>query len=529
MGGRLDKAIGGSGADEPRSQEDVIAFLEAPESYPHPVSEVVRADTHAALIFLAGDRAYKLKRAIKLPYLDFSTVEKRRLVLQRELEINSQTTPELYLAVSPITYDRATGALELGGEGPAVDWVLVMRRFEESTLLDRLALRGEITGDVIPQLASEIEHFHRNAIAIKNGVWLPTLAQIVNDLEDALCGDAARAAGLQLRPYIESLRQELARQTPLLVERENQGFVRRCHGDLHLKNIVLLEGKPRLFDALEFSEELATIDVLYDLAFLLMDFWRRGLKAEANGVFNSYLQKAAIPELRGVALLPLFLSLRAAIRAMTGLHGLPFKDGEARETAFQEIASYGSLAASLLEKQPTQLIAIGGLSGTGKTLAASQIAPFIGAAPGAVHLRTDVERKLMYGVAMDTRLPASAYTPASRDEVYSRICEKAGAVLDAGRSAVIDAVFPEGSSRCLPRGIAKRAHASFAGFWLEAPAGLLRERVSRRAGDASDANAAVLDQQLETVTAPPAWTTIDASGSPEETARSIMKELGAGG
>jgi aminoglycoside phosphotransferase family enzyme len=525
----LDKAIGGAEANGARSQEDVIAFLEAPESYPHPVSEVVRADTHAALIFLAGDRAYKLKRAIKFPYLDFSTIEKRRLVLQRELEINAQTTPELYLAVSPITHDRATGALQLGGEGPAVDWVLVMRRFEESALLDRLALRGELTYNVVIELASEIERFHRNTIATKNGVWLPTLAQIVNDLEEALCGDAARAAGLQLRPYIESLRQELSRQTPLLMERESQGFVRRCHGDLHLKNIVLLEGKPRLFDALEFSEDLAIIDVLYDLAFLLMDFWRRGLKPEANGLFNAYLQKADIPELGGIALLPLFLSLRAAIRAMTGLHGLPFKDREAREAATQEIASYAALAKGLLEKQPTRLVAIGGLSGTGKTLAAKKIAPFVGAAPGAVHLRTDVERKLMYGVALDTKLPVSTYTEASRDAVYSRICEKARAILDADRSVVVDAVFPEGSSQCLARDIAGRTHAAFAGFWLEAPGDLLRERVSRRTGDASDADAAVVDQQLQTITAPPDWTRIDASGSPDETARAIMKELGAGG
>ena len=521
----MTKATPIAGCHPTGAQRDVIAFLEAPASYSPPVADVTRIDTHAALVFLAGDRAYKLKREIKLPYLDFSTIEKRRVALQRELEINARITPELYLAVLPITC--SAGALKIGGEGPPVDWVLIMRRFDESALLDVQASRGEIPRDIIPQLASEIENFHRSAPPVKDGAWISTLIQIVSDLEGALCGSHARAAGLRLRPCVQALRQELARQIPLLRKREQEGYVRHCHGDLHLKNIIIWEGRPRLFDALEFSDELATIDVFYDLAFLLMDFCRRDLKAEANGVFNHYLQKATVSELASIALLPLFLSLRAAIRAMTGVHGLPFKESHAKDAAISEISSYGALAASLLEKQPSRLIAIGGLSGTGKTVASRNIAPFIGAVPGAVHLRTDVERKIMFGVTLDAKLPASAYDLATSAEVYRRVCEKAEAVLSAGQSAIIDAVFPEGAARCPLRDIAKRTKATFEGIWLEAQPEQLRERVSKRTGDASDADVSVVDRQLQTVNAPRDWTRIDASHSPEATAAKIINNFTA--
>ncbi len=244
-----------------------------------------------------------------------------------------------------------------------------------------------------------------------------------------LCGPAAQAKGLHLQDYIKRLWQELEARMPLIEEREREGFVRRCHGDLHLKNIVLWEGRPRLFDAIEFDERLATIDVLYDLAFLLMDLWHRGLKHEANSILNHYLQQAAISELAGLALLPLFLSVRAAIRAMTGLHALGFRKPPRSSSNLSEIESYAARRASFLSPGPPVLVAIGGISGTGKTSVAREVAPFIGAAPGALHLRTDVERKVMQGVALGQPLPRETYTAAARDEVYRRMFKKAEVAL----------------------------------------------------------------------------------------------------
>ncbi|MBI4724897.1 MAG: AAA family ATPase, partial [Rhodomicrobium sp.] len=299
----------------------------------------------------------------------------------------------------------------------------------------------------------------------------------------------------------------------LPIEREREGFVRRCHGDLHLRNIVLWEGRPRLFDAIEFDEQLATIDVLYDLAFLMMDLWYRGLNHQANVILNHYFQRAAISELMGLALLPLFLSVRAAIRAMTGLHALAVRGDAGQEAHVKEILSYAKLAEALLAPPRASLIAVGGISGTGKTSVGREVAPFIGAAPGALHIRTDVERKVMQGVALDRPLPRDSYTLNMRDEVYRRVFKKAEVALNGGHSVLVDAVFPEESQRTLLCELAQRTGAAFWGFWLEADASTIRERIATRSGDASDADISIAEMQLETVNPPHDWIRIGASGT----------------
>ncbi len=521
-------ASSGGGTAVDLSQAAVIEFLSKPEAYPDAAGSVSRIGTHAALVFLAGGRAYKLKRAVKLPYLDFSTLEQRRIALHRELEVNSQATPELYLSVMPVT--RGPAGFELGGSGEIVDWLLVMRRFSQDALLDTVASKGALSSGHAIDLAGAIEHFHRHAPRVPDAGFGHNLERAAASLKDALCGPAAQARGLHLQDYIERLWQELETRQPLIGEREREGFVRRCHGDLHLKNIVLWEGRPRLFDAIEFDERIATIDVLYDLAFLLMDLWHRGLRHEANSIMNHYLQRAAISELVGLALLPLFLSLRAAIRAMTGLHALGFQDAAAQEQSLKEIESYAALARQLLSPERPALVAIGGISGTGKTSVAREAAPFIGAAPGALHLRTDVERKVMQGVALGQPLPREAYTAEARDEVYRRVFKKAEVALDAGHSAIVDAVFPDKAGRAALSELAHGAGVAFWGFWLETDASAIRQRIAARSTgepDASDADIAVAEAQIKTVEPPQDWIAIDASGTPESTAAAIVGKLNA--
>jgi uncharacterized protein len=513
-----------SRATESDDQTAVIAFLSNAQSYPQ--AEIVKAiGTHAAIVFLAGDRAYKLKRAVKLPYLDFSTLEKRRAVIEREFEINSRATPELYLAVIPVT--RAPGAerLELGGDGEAVDWLLVMRRFDQAALLHKMACEGRFTRELAEQLAIRVEHFHRRAPVVKEAGFADSLLDVADTLEAALCGPVAEARGLKVPCTIKSVRAELGARRVLIDEREREGFVRHCHGDLHLKNLVLWEGKPRLFDAIEFDDRLATIDVLYDLAFLLMDLWLRGLKQEANIILNHYLQSCAIREIEGLALLPLFLSLRSAIRAMTGIHALGVCGQAECESLVPEIASYAAFAADILDAGHPQLIAVGGLSGTGKSSVAREVAAALGSPPGALHLRTDVERKIMHGVAQSHRLPREAYTPESRDEVYSRVFRKAEVALNAGCSVIVDAVFPNVSLRSQLRDIALGANARFHGVWLEADERVLRERIETREADASDADAAVIERQLKSIEPPDNWIRIEASGDKAATVAAIVKAL----
>ncbi len=511
-------------AVEDGDQSAVIAFLLQPQNYPQ--ADIVKPiGTHAAIVFLAGDRAYKLKRAVKLPYLDFSTLEKRRAVIERELEINSRATPELYLSVLPVTRAPGEDRLELGGAGEPVDWLLAMRRFDQDALLHKMACDGRFTRGLAADLAVTVEHFHRHAPVVNDAGFADCLQRVADTLETALCGPVAQARGVQVFAYIERLRQELAGKRALIGEREREGFVRHCHGDLHLKNIVLWEGRPRLFDAIEFDDRLATIDVLYDLAFLLMDLLRRGLKDEANVIFNHYLKLGSIREIEGLALLPLFLSFRAAIRAMTGIHALAVCGQAECESLAPEIASYASFAAGLLDVRRPRLVAIGGLSGVGKSSIARDAAASIGAPPGALHLRTDVERKIMHGVSLTYRLSPEAYTPESREEVYRRVFKKAEVALDAGVSVIVDAVFPVAAHRTQIRDIALRMNAGFHGLWPEANEQVLRQRIEARGADASDADASVIEKQLKTVEPPDAWTRIDASGEKKATMAAIASAL----
>ncbi len=520
-------APSGGSAPQDSSQAAVIEFLSRPEAYPGAAASVSRIGTHAAIVFLAGERAYKLKRAVKLPYLDFSTLEARRAAIHRELEVNSRATPELYLSAVPVTRGKRPGRFELGGSGEVVDWLLVMRRFGQDALLDAMASKGELGRGHVAGLAQTIEHFHRQAPRVPEAGFGSNLEQVAAGIEGALCGSSAKARGLRLDEYFKRLRHELGVRQSLIAAREREGFVRRCHGDLHLKNIVLWEGRPRLFDAIEFDERLATVDVLYDLAFLLMDLWHRGLRHEANLILNHYFQRSAIGELMGLALLPLFLSLRAAIRAMTGLHALAYQDEASGEESVREIKSYASLAANLLTPGWPTLVAIGGISGSGKTSIAREAAPLIGATPGALHLRTDVERKVMQGVSLDQQLSPGAYSAEARDEVYRRVFKKAEVALNAGHSVIVDAVFPEEAGRASVCELAHRTNAAFWGFWLEVDASIVRERISARTGDASDADGAIAESQMKTVQPPQDWIKIDASGMASSAAAAIMRKLWA--
>jgi aminoglycoside phosphotransferase family enzyme/predicted kinase len=514
-------------AREAGTQQAIVQLLSQPESYPHEAAAVSRIETHAAIVFLAGELAYKLKRAIKLPYLDFSTVEKRRIALQRELEINSSAAPGLYLSVLPVTRAEGPQGFEIGGAGEIADWLLVMRRFDQDALLDSMASKGKLDRAHLTGLAGTIEHFHRQAPRVTGAGFVRALDEAAANAEAALCGPDADKIGLRAAPYTGQLRRQLQAHTALIEERERDGFVRRCHGDLHLKNIVLWQGCPRLFDAIEFDERLATIDVLYDLAFLLMDLWHRGLRQEANLILNHYFQRAAMRELAGLALLPLFLSLRAAIRAMTGLHGLGVQEAPGELALAGTILSYAGLAERVLAAGRPSLLAIGGISGTGKTSAARGAAALIGAVPGALILRTDVERKVMHGVALDRPLPRDAYSPEARDEVYRRVFKKAETALNAGHSVIVDAVFPGQAVRAQLCELAHGTNADFWGFWLEAEPSIIRQRLAARGADASDADAAIAEAQLETVVPPEGWIKIDASGPAHASAAAIVRNYSA--
>lgn len=497
------------------AQAETIAFLSNPSNLPG-ADKVERIDTHCSIVFLAGAHAYKLKRAIRLPYLDYGTPETRRRMCESELALNRRTAPEIYERVSAVTRE-ADGALRLDGKGPALDWIVVMKRFAEEDVLDHMADAGRLDRPIMERLADAIARFHRDVAIHREAGGAAALRAVFDTNLEAFHAygpeilDMARVARLDTL-----LRTALDRNAALLERRRAAGKVRQCHGDLHLRNIVMLDGRPTPFDGIEFDDAIARIDVLYDLAFLLMDLEKRGLRPEANLVFNRYL--ADTDEWDGLALLPLFLANRAAIRSHVTAAARTHMRGEAAAKQAGEAQRYLDLALALLSPPPPRLVAVGGLSGTGKSTLARALAPPLGAAPGAVTLRTDLIRKEMAGVDPATRLPPGSYTREASAAVYGRLCERATQVLAAGHSVLADAVYADPGERAAIEAVARAAKTPFTGLWLEGSQAILEARIAARQGDASDATIDVLRRQLQYDLGDLRWARIDAGGSPEETA-----------
>jgi aminoglycoside phosphotransferase family enzyme len=362
----------------PDDQRDVIDFLGRPSSYGAAVERVEIIETHASIVFLAGECAYKLKRAVKYSYLDFSTAERRRVACEAELRLNRRTAPELYLEVRALTRG-AQGELAFGNAGPAVDWIVVMRRFDQALVFDELAKAGRLSGSSMIELTGQIAAFHQSAERRPDHGGAAALAAVLETNHG--CLTAAREAGFSSERIAEvrqSSLERLAAVSPVLERRRAEGKVRRCHGDLHLRNVCLVENRPTLFDCLEFSEELASIDILYDLAFLLMDLEHHGLADFASLVLNRYLDLTGEDD--GLPAMPLFLSSRAAIRAHVTATALERTAGSGTRPAMAaEARRYLDLSAQFLGPRPCRLVAIGGLSGTGKSTLAAALAPSFGA------------------------------------------------------------------------------------------------------------------------------------------------------
>jgi len=511
------------GQVQAQSQEEVFRFLADPKT--HGSSEpVARIDTAGAVVFLAGRDVYKVKRAVKFPFMDLSTLDKRREACEAEIEVNRASAPQIYLSALPIT--RHGRALALGGDGEIVEWVVHMRRFDENATLDRVADRGGLTDAIIDRLALAIRQMHARAplrSAARAAHALETYIE-QNDAAFAQWPDLFDPAGA--RRLAHDARLAFAVLRPVLLKRGEAGFVRRCHGDLHLRNIVLIDREPTLFDAVEFSDEIATGDVLYDLAFLLMDLEERGLRGAANRLFNRYLAPEPPDALAGLVALPLFLSLRAAIRAKVEAAGAERLGGEKRDEARALARRYFDLAVRLVSYAPPRLIAIGGLSGVGKSALSHALSPGIGRAPGALWLRSDVERKAMFGVEETDRLPASAYGSEVTRDIYGRLMNKARIALRARQAVLIAATFALAAERRAAASAAAEAGVPFAGLFLDAPLAVRLERIGSRRKDASDADAEVARRQMAEPLSEKGWAALAASGSLSDTTALARARLG---
>jgi hypothetical protein len=510
-------------------QGEVGAFLSEPATYGPGIERVERVDTHGASVFLAGDRAYKMKRAVRYPYMDFSTLALRKVNCEREIALNRRTAPELYLGVEAVMRG-AGGKLALGGPGEPVEWLVVMRRFNQDGLCDRLARTGRLTLDLMRLLADEIAAFHHGAERLDAGTATGGGAAGMGAVIEENLSELRERPDLfppgDVAAFARTSRAALSRHAALLDRRLAAGFVRRCHGDLHLRNICVIDGRPRIFDAIEFNDAIACIDVLYDLAFLIMDLEHRGLRGHANLVLNRYLQHAA--EFSGLAALPLFVSVRAAVRAKVGVSVADSQsDALTTQALYDEAGAYFRAARAYLEPAPPRLVAVGGLSGTGKTSLARELAPGLGAPPGALHLRSDVLRKALAGVGELNHLAPESYGAEASAAVYAELARRTRAALGAGRAVIVDAVYAKPEERAAIEAVARDLGVPFHGLWLDCPEDVMIARVAGRRADASDATPEVVREQLAYDLGEVAWRRLEVSGALPATTAAAERILSA--
>jgi aminoglycoside phosphotransferase family enzyme/predicted kinase len=505
-------------SEDPDNQREVFGFLADPAT--HGGQKVQRIDTHAASVFLAGERALKVKRAVCFPFLDYSTLKKRKEACEAEIAVNAPYAPQIYRGVVAITRE-ASGKLAIGGAGTPVEWAVDMRRFDERRTLDRIV--GEIDDALADALGRAVASAHAKKPVVKTPAveaerWIAAIGTYIDEHVEAF--------GQHPDIFPAAASDELARRSrttyerivPFLRERGRQGFVRRIHGDLHLGNIVLIDGRPVLFDAIEFSDIIGSGDVFYDLAFLLMDLLERGLAPAANIVLNRYLtQTRRIENLDALATLAFFLSMRAAIRAKVTAARLERAADADRPPIARAARAYFDFAGRAIAPPGPAFVAVGGLSGTGKSVLARMLAPVVEPMPGAVIVRSDVERKALFGLSEAQKLPSSAYTDDVNAHVYVTLGDKARRIVAAGHSVIVDAVFAKPDERTAIAEAAKSARLPLQGLFLTADMATRLSRVGGRVRDASDADAAVAQAQERYDLGHLEWATVDASGPPEAT------------
>ncbi len=433
-------------------------------------------ETSCAVVILRGERAYKLKKDVDYGFLDFTSPQKRAAALHRELRYNQRLAAHIYLGVE-----------EIGGES-----VLVMQRFDTEAVLAELAGADWQPGpDLLRDLGRTIATFHAGSEICRDDAHADNIKYVIDtsranfDLfRDKLGGAEIDAYDAAIAAAYEALRGDL-------LNRFDHGFVRHCHGDMHLGNILVENGGPVLFDCIEFNERLSQIDVLYDLAFLLMDLWVRGQHAAANRIMNVWLEQAARLEddpthvYAGLKLLPLYMSARAGVRCHVSAH----------QGSLDAARMYLRAAHAFLDEMPARLLAVGGLSGSGKSTRARELAPETGRAPGAVVLRSDEVRKRLWACPELEALPPQAYTDAENARVHHHMFDLAAAALRNGQAVVLDATFREAQWRDAAEALATGGIA-FSGLWLDVPGDERARRIASRSRDVSDATqATALGQQ----------------------------------
>jgi uncharacterized protein len=476
----------------------LVRALRDPRCYPHPVENVRLIETHISYVLLTGEFAYKLKKPVNLGFLDFSTIQARYSACQEELRLNRRTAPRIYLSVVPIT--GSARAPVIGGEGTAIDHMVKMREFPADALMSDRLTRGTLTPANIDDLATGLAAFHQSATRATDDDSFGTPAAVRARLVEAMAFQDCDEAPLRRRNALQGwIDHEGARLADVMARRKADGFVRECHGDLHLANIAMIDGMPVPFDCIEFNADLRFGDVMGEVAFTFMDFVAHGRHDYAWRFLNGYLERTG--DYAGMALLRLYAVYRAMVRCKVAtIRAEQLPNGSSDRSSTVETAErYGAIAWQITAVTPPALILMHGLSGSGKSTVASMAAESI----GAIRVRSDVERKRLCDLAANARTASTPggglYAPAITRSTYDRLAHIVRTLMGAGHAVIVDATFQSRSERSMFQAIATGLGRRFVILDCAAPVAVLRERIAARSHesvDASEADERVLEHQL---------------------------------
>lgn len=471
----------------------LITALQNPALYPHPVEGFQLIETHISWVLLTGEYAYKIKKPMNFGFLDFTELSQRGHFCREELRLNARLTDGLYLDVLPIT--GSVEAPQLGGDGEVIEYALKMRQFPQDQMLSTLQANGELTAEHIDQMARQIAEFHLQApkVPVDHPLGTPdaVMAPVTQNFEQIRPFLKDKADLQQLDALQAWADSSFKRLHGLLEARKANGFIRECHGDIHLGNATLIDGKVVIFDCIEFNEPFRLTDVYADTAFLAMDLEDRGLKSLARRFISQYLELTG--DYQGLELLNFYKAYRALVRAKVALFSLPADaDGVQRATTLRTYRNYANLAESY-SAIPSRLLAVThGVSAVGK----SHVAMRLVEALGAVRLRSDVERKRLHGEQQDAnvgQLQAGIYNEQASQATYQRLHQLAATLLRAGLPVVIDATYLKREQRQAAAEVASETGVPFLILDCNAPDAVIANWLAQRQADRTDPSDATLE------------------------------------